>query len=101
MAESEKGAKAQAPPKAKEVPTEYVVLELVAVPKGGARTRNVEGWVEVGETDTAKAKSNAEPKIIAAVVRERAGTFKAVSKRAWRGGVKRTQKTVWESEAVT
>lgn len=101
--------------KAEKKPTEYVILELramFALPEARSWTENrehekakktptLEAWVEVGETDTAKAKSAQEKKVIASVVGNRAGTFKAVAKTAWKGGVKRAQTTIWQDEVIS
>lgn len=82
-------------------PSEYVVLEQIEVPTSTAVKGTRKVWAEVGETDTAKAKSTLEKKLISAVVGSREGTFKAVAKRAWKGGVKRAQTTIWKDEAIT
>lgn len=87
--------------KEKGPPTEYVVLERLEVPSASTPKGMRAAWVEVGETDTAKAKSVNEAKIIKAVVGDREGAFKAVAKRAWKGGVKQAQTTIWKSEAIT
>lgn len=92
--------------KTKAEPSEYVVLErmTVIVPdEKGAVTDapSAEAWIEVGETDTGKAKSHIEGKIVSAVVGDREGTFKAVAKRAWKGGVKRAQTTIWKDEVLS
>lgn len=81
-------------------PTDYVVLEQIEVPTSATAKGTRKAWIEVGETDTAKAKSSLEKKIIASVVGDRAGTFKAVAKRAWKGGVKRAQQTIWQDETL-
>ena len=88
--------------KAKETkPTKYVVLEQLEITPelGGVKADTAQGevWLEVGETTI---KSGNERAIVKAVVGDRAGTFKAVSARAWKGAVKRSQQTIWQDEVI-
>lgn len=88
--------KDKAKPEAK--PSEYVVLER------GRLNPDDEAlgfyWVEVGETDTKKAGGTTEATVIEAVVGQREGTFKAVAKRAWKGGIKREKVETVRSEKL-
>ena len=78
--------------------TEYVVLEMhvVEIENHNQKLERVEAWRVVGRVSAAST----ERKTIEAVVGDRAGTFKAVAARSWKGGEVRVEQTSMVSRAI-
>jgi hypothetical protein len=81
-------------------PTEYVVLQRTEgiVPRDDAASEPAEeftGWRPIGNATT-----HGKAAAIAKVAGERPGAFKAIPLLSWKGGVERTQKTLFDEKPL-
>jgi len=81
-------------------PTPYVVLErkVGIVPRDDQASEpaeEFEGWTPIGNATT-----HGKAAAISAVAKHRSGAFKAIPVVSWKGGVERTQTTVFDEKPL-
>jgi hypothetical protein len=84
-------------PKDEPKPTEYLVLERIEAPVPGVKGNPTrKAWIEIGRATIKGTKAKA----IEEVVGDRSGAFKAVASSAWKGGVERGQRSIFENRPL-